>query len=118
DWSSDVCSSDLSIIGDREFSIKTCIRFPAVTILVRAVSDLRFADQFVHHIRQELNSLRFWEVLHAMHRSEREHMPIVLDRDHGPVLHLIISAYNPADMQPPDSIVVLLVVADLVERDS
>ena len=94
-----------------ELRIQADISTPAMSFLIRTSGNLRFIPVFSHHIRKKFNATRFRQIVHPVHLSERKDMSVILQRNHAPVLNLIILTSDTADMKSPDAIIGMLVIS-------
>ena len=89
-----------------------------MSFLVRASGNLRFIPVFSHHIWEKFDATRLRQIVHPVHLSERKDVAVILQRNHAPVLNLIILTSDTADMKSPDAIIGMLVITELAERDT
>ena len=94
-----------------ELRIQADISTPAMSFLVRTSGNLRFIPVFSHHIREKFDATRLRQIVHPVHLSERKDMSVILQRNHAPVLNLIILTSDTADMKSPDAIIGMLVIS-------
>lgn len=87
-----------------------------MAVLIRAPVDPWLASILAHDVGEELDAPGLRQAVHAVHLAEGEDVSVVLQGDHAPVLHLVVASDDAPDVEAPDAVVVLLVVAQLAER--